>query len=354
MTQLYPPFPKPTPEIERDRRIVVSAILALAALVAIAAYFHFPFRSDSELLHVSYDASREYYAALNQAYYETLPDSAHTRIVMSHAGSVRQASNLARGQIADVVSLASAYDTQNIVDHNGCASADWQESFPYLSSPFHSSISLVVRSGNPLRIRDWPDLWRSDVKLALTSPDRSGAGRWAFLALERAAKESAAEETRAILELQKLYLRVTHIDSGARTALSKFALRLDLDAFLTWESDALKLAELGYPDLEAVHFPRSILAAPKIAILQRHVEKRRTQDIAHDYLAFQFSETGQLLAANHHLRPSDPAVAAQTASSFPTRDLYTIKPNSWQETFAARGIYSHLEGLREASRGGRE
>lgn len=354
MTRLYPEPQEPPQEIRRDRRIIALVIPGFAIVLAFLAVVLFPFREDSELLHVSYDASREFYAALNEAYDAIGDDPKHARILMSHAGSVRQASNLAHGQIADVVSLASAYDLQSVIDRNGCPDPHWQDRFPNQSAPFHSSISLVVRTGNPKQIRDWPDLWRPDVKLALPSPSRSGGGRWAFLALRSAAQTLTDSESAAYLKLQALYLRATPLDAGARAALSLFANRRDLDAYLTWESDALQLAELGFTQLEAVHFPRSILAEPRIGLLLCHVEQRDTKAAAQAYLDFHFSETGQRLAAAHHLRPSDPAVAAAQAVHFPPTQLFAVPPDSWHSTFSAEGLYRRLEKLRFAQQGGHE
>lgn len=160
-----------------------------------------------------------------------------------------------------VVSLASVYDLQSVIDRDGCPDLDWQRRLPFDSAPFHSTLALVVRKGNPKQIRNWADLWRRDIKLALPSPSHSGAGRWAFLALQTESNDLAQLPTSGAQKLQQIFLRSTPLDAGARTALSLFANRLDLDAFLTWESDALQLADLGFSQLEAIHFPRSILAS---------------------------------------------------------------------------------------------
>lgn len=350
MTTLYPEPPEPTPEIRRDRRIIALAIPGIAIVFAFIAYQLFPFRNDVELLHVSYDASREFYSAFNQAFLDEQPEANTPAIRMSHAGSVRQVSNLAHGQIADIVSLASAYDLQSVIEQSNCPDPDWQDRLPHHSSPFHSSIALVVRRGNPRQIRDWQDLWNPQVKLAIPGPSHSGAGRWAFLALQSAARASTRSDSDAAHRLQSLYLAITPFEAGARTALSLFANRSDIDAFLTWESDALMLETLGFEQLEAVFFPNSVLAEPCIAQLSCYVDKRETSRLANAYLDFHFSETGQRLAVTHHLRPSD----ASFSHSFPATVLAPISPDDWSNAFSPNGLYQRVETLRFARKGGYE
>lgn len=354
MTTLYPEASQASKEIVRDRKRIVVAVAILTILVAIAAVLLFPYRKDTELLHVSYEASREFYAALNQAYYATLPESDRTRVRMNHAGSVRQAHNLAHGQIADIVSLASSYDLQSIAAKHGDSEVDWDSPVPSGSSPFHSTISLVVRAGNPKRLGEWTDLWRPDIKLALPSPKRSGAGRWAFLALEEAARERSPATGNPVLELQELYIRATPLPAGARTALSLFAQQTELDAFLTWESETLRPEVLAAWNLEAIHFARSIRATPSIALLRAHAERRDTLEVAQEYLDFHYSETAQRIAAQHHLRPSHPSIRAAVASQFPASVLYDVDAARWSAAFASDGLLERLESLRTAALGGQE
>ncbi len=354
MTKLYPGPQKPSQEIRRDRRLIAIAIPVIALVLSGITLYLFPFRKNDELLHVSYDASREYYAILNQTYLQSPEGLDQSRISMNHAGSVRQAHNLAHLQIADVVSLASAYDLQTVIDRDGCLDPDWQHRHPFESAPFHSTLALVVRKGNPKQIHDWPDLWRRDVKLAFPSPSHSGAGRWAFLALQTESSNLAHSPTSGTRKLQEIFLRSTPLDAGARTALSLFANCLDLDALLTWESDALQLAELGFSQLDAIHFPRSILASPHIAVLRCYTEKRKITKAAEAYVAFQFSSVGQRLAAQNHLRPSDPTVALAYADRFPPTEQYSVPEEAWSKAFSDTGSYEQLKKLRSAQQGGHE
>src|SRR6185503_11461286 len=105
-----------------------------------------------------------------------------------------------------------------------------------------STISFLVRKGNPKNIKDWSDLVRPDVKVITPNPKTSGSARWNYLgawgyALKRALGdlskmhdaayskevEAAAVEARAFITA--LYKNVPVLDSGARGATTTFTSR---------------------------------------------------------------------------------------------------------------------------------
>ena len=77
---------------------------------------------------------------------------------MSHGGSGSQARAVIDGLNADVVTLALAWDIDNIQSMSRRLPASWQSRLPNNSSPYTSTIVFLVRKGNPKGIRDWPDL----------------------------------------------------------------------------------------------------------------------------------------------------------------------------------------------------
>lgn len=360
MTDLKPNLPPPSRELRRDRRLIALAILALAALGAFLVYRYHPFRGPTELLHVSYDASREFYRSLNAAYLAEAGEGSPTKVTMSHAGSVRQARSLLHGHVADVISLASDYDLDTALESNGCIASDWRQELPHQSSPFFSTIAIVTRKGNPKEIRDWSDLWRRDLVLALPNPSRSGAGRWAFLALYAEARARMTDEASARRHLQSLALRCELLEGGARQSLLLFANASRADAYLTWESDALRLGELGHGELESVFLERSILAEPRLAVATCHAHRRDTRELAQDYLHYHYSPAAQAIATRFGLRPRDQRAARDAGFDFPSTRLFTIdsafadRPGIWDELYGEQGFFPYLEDLRFARRGGRE
>ena len=66
------------------------------------------------------------------------------------------------------------------------------------------------------------------------------------------------------------------------------------------------------------------------------VAQRGTQDLARDYLEFLYSGEAQTLGAQLAYRPTDPAVAAKFAASFPQLELVTVESiaGSWPQAVA--------------------
>ncbi|HEX2251152.1 MAG TPA: sulfate ABC transporter substrate-binding protein, partial [Gemmatimonadales bacterium] len=141
--------------------------LALALLVAgtTAPRLRYDAPKPVTLLNVSYDPTRELYEDFNRQFagYWKGKTGQEVKIRQSHGGSGKQARSVIDGLEADVVTLALAYDIDQIAEKSGAISADWQSRLPDNSAPYTSTIVLLVRKGNPKRIRDWGDLAKPGV-----------------------------------------------------------------------------------------------------------------------------------------------------------------------------------------------
>jgi sulfate/thiosulfate transport system substrate-binding protein len=139
--------------------------------------------ADITLLNVSYDPTRELYADINKAFAPRYKAETGKTIDLkqSHGGSGRQARSVIDGLQADVVTLALAYDIDEIADR-GLIAADWQKKLPQNASPYTSTIVFLVRKGNPKGIKDWDDLAKPNVKVITPNPKTSGGARWNYLA----------------------------------------------------------------------------------------------------------------------------------------------------------------------------
>lgn len=138
-----------------------------------------------ELLNVSYDPTREFYREYNTIFAEHW-QAEHGQAVnvrQSHGGSGSQGRAVIDGLDADVVTLALAYDVDALHQRGELIPEDWQSRLPNNSSPYTSTIVLLVRDGNPKNIQDWDDLVRDDVEVITPNPKTSGGARWNYLAL---------------------------------------------------------------------------------------------------------------------------------------------------------------------------
>src|SRR3546814_10074462 len=84
--------------------------------------------------------------------------------MQSHGGSGKQARAVIDGLEADVMTLALAYDIDEIAQRTKLFPANWQSRLSHNSSPYYSTIVFLVRKGNPKNIRDWGDLARPGIR----------------------------------------------------------------------------------------------------------------------------------------------------------------------------------------------
>ena len=346
-----------------DRRFLCAALVALAGCGGTASD-----SGDLRLLNVSYDPTRELYRELNERFTaKWLAETGQTVVVqMSHGGSGSQARAVIDGLDADVVTLALAWDIDNIHTNSRRLPASWQERLPHNSSPYTSTIVFLVRSGNPKGIHDWPDLLAAGVDVITPNPKTSGGARWNYLAawgfeLQRAlggdltSLQSASPEEVATAQAQaerfvgELYRHVPVQDTGARAATNTFVQRGIGDVLLAWENEALLAQkQMGAAAFDIVRPSISVLAEPPVALLDAVVDRKGTRAVAEAYLAYLYTAEGQDIVARNFFRPSDAEVLARYAEQFPPLKLFTVDDvfGGWSvaqaEHFSDGGIYDRL------------
>lgn len=325
----------------------LAGLLGLSLLTASATH-----AADITLLNVSYDPTRELYQEYNAAFakYWKAKTGDTLTVKQSHGGSGKQARAVIDGLEADVVTLALAYDIDAIGEKAKLIPADWQKRLPHNSSPYTSTIVLLVRKGNPKGIKDWGDLIKPDVGVITPNPKTSGGARWNYLAAwAYALKQPSGNEKTAQEFVKKLYANVKVLDSGARGSTTTFVERGIGDVLLAWENEAyLALKELGPDKFEIVTPSLSILAEPPVSIVDKFVDKHGTRKVANAYLDYLYSPEGQDIAGKNYYRPTDKKVAARYAKQFAPVKLITIDEifGGWQAAqkthFADGGTFDQI------------
>ncbi|TXH36280.1 MAG: sulfate ABC transporter substrate-binding protein [Rhodospirillaceae bacterium] len=322
-----------------------------AAVLATAQLTGPPALAETSLLNVSYDPTRELYKAYNEAFAKhwKATTGEDVTIESSHGGSGKQARSVIDGLEADVVTLALAYDIDEISTQGGLIDPAWQKRLPDNSTPYTSTIVFLVRKGNPKNIKDWPDLVKNDVQVITPNPKTSGGARWNYLAAwGYALKANNGDEAKAKEFIGQLFKHVPVLDTGARGATTTFVQRGIGDVLIAWENEAfLALKELGKDQFELVVPSMSILAEPPVAVVDKIADKHGTRKVAEAYLQYLYSPEGQEIAAQNYYRPRDPKVAEKYASSFPKVSLFTIDEfGGWQNAqkthFADGGVFDQI------------
>jgi sulfate/thiosulfate transport system substrate-binding protein len=323
-------------------------IQGAAAVLVLSTAAH---AAEVSLLNVSYDPTRELYQDFNKAF------AAHWKAKtgddlknkQSHGGSGKQARAVIDGLAADVVTLALAYDIDEIANR-GLIAKDWQKRLPHNSAPYTSTIVFLVRKGNPKGIKDWSDLARPGISVITPNPKTSGGARWNHIAAwGYALKQPGGNEKTAQEFLTKIYKNVPVLDSGARGSTTTFIERGIGDVLVTWENEALlAIKELGPEKVEIVSPSISILAEPPVAVVDKVVDRRGTRKVAEAYLQFLYTDEGQEIAAQNYYRPIDEKIAKKYASQYPKLKLFTVEDvaggwNKAQKThFADGGVFDQI------------
>ncbi len=280
---------------------IVLAALSGSALPQLA-------QAQTELLNVSYDPTRELYKEFNAAFAEHWKKETgeDIKIEASHGGSGKQARSVIDGLEADVVTLALAYDIDEISAKADLLPKDWQARLPHNSSPYTSTIVFLVRKGNPKGLNDWGDLAKDGVEVITPNPKTSGGARWNYLAAWAwALKQPGGSPETAQAFVKNLYAHVPVLDSGARGSTTTFVQRGIGDVLLAWENEAfLAIKELGPDQFDIVVPTVSILAEPPVTIVDKNVDKHGTRKVAEAYLNYLYTPEGQELAAKHYYRPT--------------------------------------------------
>jgi sulfate/thiosulfate transport system substrate-binding protein len=325
-----------------------------AALFSVAACSRQPAGKSTSvsIRNVSYDPTREFYQEYNAAFQKFWQAQAGQQVTVeqSHGGSGKQARAVIDGLEADVVTLGLPYDIDAIASKAHLLSPDWHKRLPNDSSPYTSTVVFLVRKGNPKKLADWPDLIRRGVSVITPSPKTSAGGRWSYMAgWGDALLRNNKDEAKAKAYITALYSNVPVLDSGARGSTTTFAQRGLGDILLAWENEGfLALKEFGADKFEIVAPPRSILAEPPVAVLDKVVDRRGTRAVAEAYLKHLYSDEGQEIAARNHYRPRSQDILQKYAANFQKVDLFTIPDiaGNWntahQKHFADHGLFDQI------------
>jgi sulfate transport system substrate-binding protein len=276
-------------------------------------------------LNVSYDPTRELYVEFNEAFgaHWKAKTGRTVEIQQSHGGSGRQARSVIDGLNADVVTLALSWDIDAIAKAR-LLPLDWQKRLPDNSTPYFSTIVLLVRSGNPKGIRDWGDLAKPGVSVITPNPKTSGGARWNYLAAWAWGRRNLPNEEAVTDYVRAVFRNVPVMDTGARGSTTTFVQRRIGDVFISWENEAY-LAQKQFPgQFEIVYPSLSIKAEPPIAVVDRVARRRNTVELATAYLEYLYTPEGQEIVARHYYRPRLAEVLARHADKFPAIELVTV------------------------------
>lgn len=297
------------------------ALLALAAsAVALPAM-----ASDVTLLNVSYDVARELYKQINPAFIAAQKAKGQTVLVnQSHGGSSKQIGAVIGGLESDVVTMNQATDVDQLAT-TGLTPADWRSRFPNNAAPYSSTMTFLVRKGNPKGIKDWSDLARPGVQVIIPNPKVTGNGRYSYLALWGSVIATGGSDAQARELVTKVLTNVPVLDGGGRGATTTFTQRGIGDVLVTFEAEVELIEnEFGKGQFEQVNPSISIETDAPVALVEKVTAKKGTAALAKAYLDFHWSPEGQEIIARNNFRPRDPAIFKKHQQRFANIKLFTV------------------------------
>jgi sulfate/thiosulfate-binding protein len=244
----------------------------------------------------------------------------------SYQGSGAQARAVIGGFEADIVALSLEGDVDKIAEA-GLITHDWK-STKYQGMVTTSVVVLAVRQGNPLNIRDWPDLAKPGLNILTPDPRTSGGAQWNINAIYGAALRGHCgvpqnDKEAAAGFLKSVFKNVSIMDKGARESITNYEKGVG-DVAITYENEVLVGRQAGQTYEYAI--PKStILIENPIAVVDKFADQHGVRKVAEAFLEFSQSPEAQRAYAQYGLRPVDPDVAAQVAGQFPpVQDLWNI------------------------------
>lgn len=335
----------------------LSAVFIAAAL-GLAACAPAPEAREVNLLHVSYDISRELFASVNEEFIKEYTKK-HPEVTLvienSHAGSSRQVKAVVDGLEADLVSMNNIADIQFLYEQSKdraegpLVPQDWEAQFPDGSTPYYSTMAFVVRKGNPKALKDWGDLTSSGLNIVAPNLKTTGNGRYSYLTAWAYALKSGKTEAQARDFLKGIIANIPVFATGGRNATSIFAEQGQGDVLLTFEAEANGVVkEFGSDKFEVVVPSFGLETRMYVVTNQVVAKKKGTVEIAQAYWDFLYSPAGQEIIAKSFNRPNDPTVAAQYKDLLPALELVSIdsvfgSPAQAQKVhFADGGVFDQI------------
>lgn len=334
-------------------RALLAAVVALAGFVPAARAAPPP--APVELTLVSYAVAKPLFAKVIPEFKKAWKEQTGQEVSFkeSYGPSGAQTRAIVGGLEADVL----ATNLQSLVAplvSAGLVKGDWATRLPNAASPASSVIAVIVREGNPKKIRSWEDIAGSGVEVVAINPKTSGNARWGVVA---GYGSLLREKTPQVAEawVTSLVRNTRTLASGGREATDAFVKNGVGDVLLTFENEALFVQKASGTPIEYVVPAVNIRTDFPVVVVDQVVDRRGTRAVAEAFARFLFAPRAQALYAEAGYRPADPGARKAAGAKF--RDvprLFSIDDlGGWAKVDAALFADGALYDRAQAARSGR-
>lgn len=220
-------------------------------------------------------------------------------LISSFAGSGTITNQLILGVPAELAILSLEVDALRLVEKGVLTGPTWR-SAPHGGIVNRTPFIILVRPGNPKRIKDFEDLARPGVEIVHPDPLTSGGAQWAIVAEYGSALRKTGDPERAYEQLLGIWRNVVAQAASARAAKTQFENGFG-DALITYEQEALWDGLHGNLEAEIVYPESTVLSEHTAVIIPRNIPDNRLE-LVEAFLAFLQGEEAQRLFVERGFR----------------------------------------------------
>ncbi len=261
---------------------------------------------------------------------------AEVGFVSSFAGSETITNQILQGAPADVAILSIERDSQRLRDGKA-TTVDWH-TYPNRGIINKTPFVILVRKGNPLGIRDFPDLAKPGVKVIHPDPVSSGGAQWSILAIsgsELNKSESGTgsqDQARALTPLRSIWKNVISTPGSAREARTQFETGYG-DALITYELEGLLMKAAG-ANIDMVVPPSTIFSEHPVAIIDRGMSASK-RPVVEAFIRYLWTPEAQAAFVKYHLRAvTDDSLNAANTEFAHIEQPFTIEMfGGWERAY---------------------
>ena len=264
----------------RPRRRGLLPALFLAALLVYAAWPWLPFSREAAtpptIVFYGFSILADVFQdGIFPAFQKQWAAEGHGRVefVSSFGGSGTVTNQVILGVPAQVVLLSLESDAERLADAGTITRDSWKR-LPQGGVVNLTPFVILVRPGNPLKIRDFQDLTRPGVRIVHPDPMTSGGANWALVAEYGAgARATPGGPAAGEAMLSGIWKNVVAQAASARAARTQFENGFG-DALITYEQEAVYDRARGRLHADVAYPERTILSEHTLVVVDRNVRPR--------------------------------------------------------------------------------
>lgn len=223
-------------------------------------------------------------------------------LVSSFAGSGTITNQILLGVPAHLALLSLELDAMKLAAAGAVPPDSWHR-LPHGGIVNRTPFVILVRTGNPKRIRDFADLGAPGVGVGHPDPLTSGGANWAIVAEFGAGSRGPGGAPAGLEVLRGVWHNVVAQAASARAARTQFENGFG-DALVTYEQEALRDKLRGKLKSEIVYPRRTILSEHTLVRIDKNIPKE-DRNLVDAFTQFLWSAHGQEAFASYGFRSVD-------------------------------------------------